>query len=438
MKGMRKTLMAAAAACALIFSVIGPAPAQSKKTLQVESGLVDAVALFDAGQFKEASSLLKVLANADPANDAVHYYLGLSAVGLRDYDTAVAQLREAVRLDPSNYWYRDRLARLYTSTGQPELAIDIYESLIKEFPKNTDIYYTLVQLYMQNGKTEDVLRTLDEIETVAGKDDMVALTKYDILMRQEKPDEAYALLESYNEALTSPRILVAMGDHCVSQFKDTLALRYYGEALSYEPGLPQALLGMSEIYRYRGDFPNYFATVTEFIRGEASPLEMKTRYVQTLFQHADPQFARRFKPSLDLLVDTYRDQAPRDSSVLQTVSSYYYNTGDGARAVETMKECCGLYPESIGSRGMYVQLLTLLEQWEEAGPAAEQAFADFPQEPGFLEMKTYSDYNKFLADKGVVLNQIKPVTVINNEEREKYFFEHVETEADVVKEVLGK
>ena len=393
MKGMRKTMMAVAAACALIFSAIAPASAQSKKSLQVESGLVDAVALFDAGKFKEAASLLKVLSAADPANDAVRYYLGMSSVYLQDYDTAVAQLREAVRLDPSNYWYRDRLARLYTSTGQPELAVDIYESLMKEFPKKTDIYYTLAQLYMQNGKVDEVLRTLDEIETVTGKDEMVALTKYDVLMRQQKPDEAYALLESYNEDLTSPRILVAMGDHCVSQFKDTLALKYYGEALSYESGMPQALLGMSEIYRYRGDFPNYFATVTEFVTGEAAPLEMKTRYIQTLFQHADPQFARRFKPNLDLLVDTYRDQAPRDSSVLQTVGSYYYNTGEGAKAVEVLKECCEQYPESIGSRGMYVQLLTLLERWEEAGPAAEQAFADFPKEPGFLEMKTYSDYN---------------------------------------------
>jgi tetratricopeptide (TPR) repeat protein len=390
---MRKTMMAVAAACALIFSAIAPASAQSKKSLQVESGLVDAVALFDAGKFKEAASLLKVLSAADPANDAVRYYLGMSSVYLQDYDTAVAQLREAVRLDPSNYWYRDRLARLYTSTGQPELAIDIYESLMREFPKKTDIYYTLAQLYMQNGKVDEVLRTLDEIETVTGKDEMVALTKYDVLMRQQKPDEAYALLESYNEDLTSPRILVAMGDHCVSQFKDTLALKYYGEALSYESGMPQALLGMSEIYRYRGDFPNYFATVTEFVTGEAAPLEMKTRYIQTLFQHADPQFARRFKPNLDLLVDTYRDQAPRDSSVLQTVGSYYYNTGEGAKAVEVLKECCEQYPESIGSRGMYVQLLTLLERWEEAGPAAEQAFADFPKEPGFLEMKTYSDYN---------------------------------------------
>ncbi|MCR5149821.1 MAG: GH3 auxin-responsive promoter family protein [Clostridiales bacterium] len=43
----------------------------------------------------------------------------------------------------------------------------------------------------------------------------------------------------------------------------------------------------------------------------------------------------------------------------------------------------------------------------------------------FLKENTYVDYNKYLSSKGVVLNQIKPVTVINNEEREKFFFSHV-------------
>ncbi len=56
----------------------------------------------------------------------------------------------------------------------------------------------------------------------------------------------------------------------------------------------------------------------------------------------------------------------------------------------------------------------------------------------FLKPDTYVDYNKYLAGKGIVLNQIKPVTVINNEEREKFFFSHVDTQADVVSYVLGK
>ncbi|MBQ3895428.1 MAG: GH3 auxin-responsive promoter family protein, partial [Clostridia bacterium] len=55
----------------------------------------------------------------------------------------------------------------------------------------------------------------------------------------------------------------------------------------------------------------------------------------------------------------------------------------------------------------------------------------------FLKEKTYWDYRESLRGKGVVLNQIKPVTVINSKERERFFFEHVATEADVVEFALN-
>jgi hypothetical protein len=45
-----------------------------------------------------------------------------------------------------------------------------------------------------------------------------------------------------------------------------------------------------------------------------------------------------------------------------------------------------------------------------------------------LKPKTYWDYREMLRAKGVVLNQIKPVTVINSQERKDFFFSHVETE----------
>lgn len=53
----------------------------------------------------------------------------------------------------------------------------------------------------------------------------------------------------------------------------------------------------------------------------------------------------------------------------------------------------------------------------------------------FLEEKTYVGYNEMLAEKGIVLNQIKPVTVINSEERKDYFLSHViNKESSAIKE----
>ena len=45
-----------------------------------------------------------------------------------------------------------------------------------------------------------------------------------------------------------------------------------------------------------------------------------------------------------------------------------------------------------------------------------------------LKEGTYTDYQDYLRNKGVVLNQIKPVTVINTPERKDFFFSHVVTE----------
>ncbi len=49
----------------------------------------------------------------------------------------------------------------------------------------------------------------------------------------------------------------------------------------------------------------------------------------------------------------------------------------------------------------------------------------------FLKPKTYWEYRESLREKGRVLNQIKPVTIINSKERCDFFFSHVETETDL-------
>ena len=43
-----------------------------------------------------------------------------------------------------------------------------------------------------------------------------------------------------------------------------------------------------------------------------------------------------------------------------------------------------------------------------------------------LKKDTYSDYREMLKKQGKVLNQIKPVTVINTDERKDFFFSHIE------------
>ena len=43
----------------------------------------------------------------------------------------------------------------------------------------------------------------------------------------------------------------------------------------------------------------------------------------------------------------------------------------------------------------------------------------------FLKHGTYDDYREVLRKRGANLNQVKPIKVIDNEEKKEFFFAHV-------------
>ena len=135
---------------------------------RLENMVVSAVEKYDSKDFKGASEILGKVIAEDPGNDAAHYYLGLSAFCVNDMATAEAELEKASRLDTMNFWYRYRLAMLYSATDRKELTIAMYEKLLKDFPKKNELYYNLVDLYLADNQFDKALETLSQIEAVFG------------------------------------------------------------------------------------------------------------------------------------------------------------------------------------------------------------------------------------------------------------------------------
>ena len=64
----------------------------------------------------------------------------------------------------------------------------------------------------------------------------------------------------------------------------------------------------------------------------------------------------------------------------------------------------------------------------ENNPSAKPAFQNGSLghcEVKFLRHGTYDDYRQMLKDRGANLNQVKPVKLIDNEERKNFFFSHI-------------
>ena len=178
----------------------------------LDNRILDAVEMYNSRNLDGAMEILQKIVEEDPSKDAAHYYIALAAIGKKDLVSAERHLRQAVELDGANFWYRQRLASLYASTSRPELAVDIYEKLLKDFPKKSDIYFELVELYAAQKEIDKALDTLKEIETVFGITESIAMYRFNLLRISSRQEEAYASLEEYNRKYSSPYVLSTLAD----------------------------------------------------------------------------------------------------------------------------------------------------------------------------------------------------------------------------------
>lgn len=376
--------------CVLVLILLGGAVGSAQVA---ENRLIDAVAQYDSGNYARARSLLLSLVQADPFQDAAYYYLGLCEAALKRPEEAVARLKKAVELDPKNYWYRKRLADIYQLAGENDLVIQMDEQLLRDFPDKTDIHYDLVNLYLQTGQLEKALGSLNALETQRGPSEQVTQMRYEILRNLNRHEEALEALEDYNRRFASVPVLSMIGDYYMSEFRDTLALAHYEEALGLQSDYVPALLGKSEVYRNRRQYPAYFETLRTFVSSPTVPAESKGMYLSNVTRSLDPKFIRRFLPQFDSLMVSSLSCHPGDSALLQTAGLYYYATERKDQAKACFEENVRRHPESLAAVAGYVQALAYMEDWSALAESSEKAYARFPQENAFLEYNSMAAYN---------------------------------------------
>ena len=364
-----------------------------------ENMLITAVAKYNANDFDVAGAILTKLVSENPSNDAAWYYLALTELNKNNVSNAEEYLRKAMELDGTNFWYRYRLAKLYALTQRRELTIDMYEKLMDDFPKRSDLYFEMVELYVGQGSYEKALETIKEIEAVFGMTESIAIYRFNLLRALGRNDEAFESLKNYNKDYSSLYVLTTLADYEMSMYNDSTAVAYYDEALDMSPDYSPALLGKAEALRMTRRYDEYFDVLGKYVEGSDAPVEAKSEYLLAVVQRTDPKFIRSFLPQLDTIFDKSMTMHPTDSMMLETAAIYYYSTDRKNQAEEYFRKNAEQWPESLGARANYVEFLMYAQDWETLSYEGRKAFEKFPYEIGFLEMASMGDYNLGAYDK---------------------------------------
>ena len=355
--------------------------------------LIDAVQKYEDGDYAGAKTILTAILSKEPGNDAAWYYRAMCNVRLKDGAASEHDFKEAVRIDSTNYWYRYMLAGLYGMTGRKDLTISMYESLLKDFPKRSELYYGLANLYLDQHQDDKALETINDIETQFGKSDATVMTKVNILRGQDKPEEVYKTLHDYNEEYSSPQIATMLGDYEISMYNDSSAIAYYDEALSIDKNYSPALLGKAEAYRMTRKYPEYFVCLNTLMGDrEASP-EGKANYIQAVLKQSDPRFVKSFQNQFDSTLTIAVNTHPKDTSILQAAGLYYLATERQSRSAEIFKSVAKDNPDNLEATAYYIQVLIYMKDWQKVVEESDSALVRFPDEIGFLEMANAGEYN---------------------------------------------
>lgn len=190
-------------------------------------------------------------------------------------------LEKAYRLEPSNPYIRTALAKHYLQNYELEEAVDLYTIIAKETPneENLTILFRLYDLLLEHDKA---LETLDHMENMMGYTDDIAIGRYRIYDKQDKPAEAFAAIERLcKEHPNDMRYRSMLADVCIDQGDTLKALALYQEVLDADPSELNAYNGLLVYYVANGKMEEFHQLLSQLIQSKDIDAQSKFSFIKT-------------------------------------------------------------------------------------------------------------------------------------------------------------
>lgn len=368
---------------------------------------LEGVRYYNEREYPKAIESLKKALVENPENDAAFYYLGLSYIQKQDIQLGEVFLERAISIDPSNYWYNERMATLYHETQRYDKAIKLYEQLSSDYPNKTSLLYDLISIYSETNQYDKALKVLDKVEVLKGKNEMTEEVRYEFLLRNGNYPLAIKAIEEYLQKYPSPKAAYILGDLNKIMLKDSVAITYFKMALDMDPTYSLANLGIAESSYNLRDMPTYFENINIFLKDTRINIEHKKGYVK----RAIPILARSYEPQLDEMVKTFVDTHPTDTGAIFTAGAYFFQTGKSDLGVEMFQMGANAHPDDYQINMEYITVLYYSKLWDKLIVQINRLLEHFPNATNLEEILSIAywqsgDIDGAIAQYNKIINSL--------------------------------
>ena len=215
---------------------------------------LEAINQQNKGNYAAAFDLLNHCQEINPNAAEVYFMRSAYYSMLKNDSLMVADIERAAALNPTNTTFMERLGQIYIGMGKFPKAIETYEKIYANTRDRDDVLNILIQLYDRQKDYDNMLRTIDRLESLEGSSEEITLARMRVLALKGDKEAELAELKSLSEKHPNDmNYHVMMGNWLLQNDLADEALKEYDYVLKMEPDNLMAQMSMLDYYRNVGE-----------------------------------------------------------------------------------------------------------------------------------------------------------------------------------------
>ncbi len=283
----------------------------SEKELQAEAVFVEGMKFFIAEDYTNAAKNFRVILEKSGDNAGVYFMLSRIEVQQGNAEKAVSYAEKAQNIEKENIYYQKQYGDLLVKTRRLKDAVEVYKKIARQNPRDVENYLALADAYMLMDKSNDAVKVFDELEKTIGVNEEITRQKQLIFLNQNKVDAA--LKEGDKLMKSEPQesdYLIQQAQIMMSNNRLNDAAELLNQGLKQNPGLGEADVYLSEIYRVKGEVTKSNEHLFRALRNKTLGPDLKLKVLGNYILSSGD------KPDYDqllLLTEEIINQAPEEA-----------------------------------------------------------------------------------------------------------------------------
>lgn len=361
---------------------------------------LEAVRMKQKGDYDAAFQLYTHCLDIYPQSAAVLYEISQFYMFLGQEAKGEEALKQAVRSDDTNFWYKQTLASYYQSKQDWVKAISVYEDMAQIFPSRLEPLLSLADLYSRTKSYDSLVTTLNRIEELDGKSEQISMEKFRAYLQLENMDKAFSEIQALvDEYPYDMRYRTVLGDVYMSNNRYDEALKVYQDILKEEPDYAPAMVSLATYYQKTGQDSLYNVQLDSILVNENVDTKLKLEFMRQ--QILKSEQTDKDSTKIISLFETILTKKQPNADVPMLYAQYLITKKMQKESVPVLNKVLELDPENKPARLQLLSYAINENNLDEVIRVATPAIVYNPDAMEFYYYLGLAHYQKDQTDKAL-------------------------------------